>query len=333
MLNFIDYKTKDYLKDCNMMMKNMKHILITGGSGLIGKKITGLLERKGYEVAWLSRSPGDYDQKSFHWDLKKQEIDQEAIEWADGIIHLAGAGVADKRWTADRKKAILQSRTMSTALLKNAVEKSSNKPGVFVSASAVGFYGFNTGEELQDEKASPGSDFLAQVVTAWEDEVSKVKELGVRTVMLRIGIVLAKEGGALVEMMKPPVAAPLGSGKQWMSWIQVDDLARMFVFALEKEDVEGIFNAVGPNPSTNAELTKKAAKKISKTFINIGVPGFGLKLILGEMAQMVLGGNRVSSKKIQETGFEFRYPRLDEALEKIYSRGEDKSSSRGSLSD
>ncbi|PRY89258.1 hypothetical protein CLW00_103380 [Mongoliibacter ruber] len=300
------------------MEKSMKHILITGGSGLIGKKITHLLERKGYEVAWLSRNADNKGQKSFEWDIQNQEMDEEAINWADGIIHLAGAGVADKRWTAERKKAILQSRTMSTSLLRKYIEKSSQKPSVFVSASAVGYYGFNTENEMVDENAKPGDDFLAQVVTAWEDEVSKIENLGLRTVMLRIGIVLAKEGGALVEMLKPPVAAPLGSGKQWMSWIQVDDLARMFFYAIENEQVKGIYNAVGPNPATNAELTEKAAKKKGKLFVNIGVPGFGLKIILGEMAQMVLGGNKASSKKIQEAGFEFRYPRLEEALEKIF---------------
>lgn len=300
------------------MEKSMKHILITGGSGLIGKKITHLLERKGYEVAWLSRNADNKGQKSFEWDIQNQEMDEEAINWADGIIHLAGAGVADKRWTAERKKAILQSRTMSTSLLRKYIEKSSQKPSVFVSASAVGYYGFNTENEMVDENAKPGDDFLAQVVTAWEDEVSKIEDLGLRTVMLRIGIVLAKEGGALVEMLKPPVAAPLGSGNQWMSWIQVDDLARMFFYAIENEQVKGIYNAVGPNPATNAELTEKAAKKKGKLFVNIGVPGFGLKIILGEMAQMVLGGNKASSKKIQEAGFEFRYPRLEEALEKIF---------------
>lgn len=296
----------------------MKHILITGGSGMIGRKLTHLLERKGYEVAWLSRNPDNKGQKSFIWDIEKQKMDEEAMNWADGIIHLAGAGVADKRWTAERKKTILQSRTMSTSLLRKYIEKSAQKPSVFVSASAVGYYGFNTGDALVDESHEAGDDFLAQVVTAWEDEAQKVEGLGLRTVMLRIGIVLAKEGGALVEMLKPPVAAPLGSGKQWMSWIQIDDLARMFFHALEQEQVKGIYNAVGPNPASNAEVTEKAAKKKGKLFVNIGVPGFGLKIFLGEMAQMVLGGNKVSSKKIQESGFEFRYPRLDEALDKIF---------------
>jgi uncharacterized protein len=297
----------------------MKNILITGGSGLLGKKITQLLERKGFEVAWLSRNPEKYKQKSFAWDLEKKSLDPEAVNWSDGIIHLAGEGVADKRWTDSRKKAILESRTNSTALLLQAIEKSDKKPEVFVSASAVGFYGFNTGNNLVDESSPSGNDFLAKVVIAWEKEVQKIEKLAIRTVMLRIGIVLDNKGGALVEMLKPPVAAPLGSGKQWMSWIAIDDLARIFLFALENEQVKGIYNAVGPKPATNAELTEKAAKKVGKLFLGMGVPGFVLKLILGEMAQMVLGGNKVSSKKIQEVGFQFRYPSLEEALEKIYN--------------
>ncbi|MFC0657615.1 TIGR01777 family oxidoreductase [Mongoliitalea lutea] len=296
----------------------MKNILITGGSGLVGKKITQLLEKKGFEVAWLSRSPDKYKQQSFFWDVDKQTMDAEAIEWADAIMHLAGEGVADKRWTNARKRAILESRTLSTQMLYNAIEKATAKPEVFISASAVGYYGFNTGEDVQVEESTAGKDFLAQVVIAWENRVKMMEKLGLRTVMLRIGIVLDKNGGALKEMMKPPVAAPLGSGMQWMSWIQIDDLARMFVFALEDEKVQGIYNAVGPKPATNAELTEKAAKKARKLFVNFGVPGFGLKLALGEMAQMVLGGNKVSSKKIEQEGFKFRYPDLDTALEKIY---------------
>lgn len=299
----------------------MKNILITGGSGLVGKQITSLLERKGYAVAWLSRSPQRNKQKSFSWDVDQFTIDQEAINWADGIIHLAGEGVADKRWTASRKKAILESRTRSSALLQQAMEKAAQKPQAFVSASAVGFYGFNTGDALMDENGPAGNDFLAQVVIAWEDQVKKIEALGIRTVMLRIGIVLDSKGGALVEMLKPPVAAPLGSGQQWMSWIAIQDLARMFLFALEHENVRGIYNAVGPKPATNEELTQKAAKKVGKFYVGMGVPGFALKLVLGEMAQMVLGGNKVSAKKIQEAGFEFRYPNLEEALEKVYNAG------------
>lgn len=296
----------------------MKNILITGGSGLIGKKITGLLTAKGYEVAWLSRSPDANNQKSFFWDIGKQKMDSEAISWADGIIHLAGAGVADKRWTAERKKEILESRTQSTALLQRYMQESDSPPKVFVSASAVGYYGFDTGDQLMQEGANPGKDFLAQVVIAWEDAVRKIEELQIRTVMLRIGIVLDKNGGALKEMMKPPVAAPLGSGAQWMSWIHVEDLARMFVYAIEQEEMRGIYNAVAPHPGSNEAVTKAAAKASGKPYVGLGVPGFGLKLVLGEMAQMVLGGNKVSSKKIENQGFTFQFDDLEKAMKAIY---------------
>ncbi|OYX24248.1 MAG: TIGR01777 family protein [Algoriphagus sp. 32-45-6] len=294
----------------------MKNILITGGSGLVGQRITELLEKKGYEVAWLSRS--QQGRKSFLWDVENKEIDPQAIEWADAIIHLAGAGVAEKRWTPERKKLILDSRTHSTQLLFSAIEKAEKKPSTFISASAVGFYGFNTGTTLVDEGSKAGSDFLAEVVIAWEHEVKKIEALHLRTVLLRIGIVLDAEGGALGEMLKPPVAAPLGSGDQWMSWIHIEDLANMFVFALEKTTLQGIYNAVGPNPATNQQLTKEAAAAKGKPYLGIGVPGFALKLVLGEMAAMVLGGNRVSSQKIQKAGFEFEFPELKGALNEIF---------------
>ena len=299
-----------------LLAHKMKNILITGGSGLIGQKITQLLEEKDYAVAWLSRS--SKKRKSFVWDINSQTIDPEAMEWADAVIHLAGAGVADQRWTAERKQEILQSRTKSTALLHQAIEKAEAKPTTFISASAVGYYGFNTGTKLVDENSTAGTDFLAQVVIAWENEVKKIESLHLRTVMLRIGIVLDADGGALVEMLKPPVAAPLGSGDQWMSWIHIDDLARMFVFALEKTTLQGVYNAVGPNPSTNQQLTKEAADAKGKTYLGIGVPGFVLKLVLGEMAAMVLGGNRVSCQKIQKAGFQFDYFELSEALKDIF---------------
>ncbi|MDF2156517.1 TIGR01777 family oxidoreductase [Algoriphagus sp. CAU 1675] len=294
----------------------MKNILITGGSGMIGQKATGVLEANGYEVAWLSRSP--QSQKTFLWDIHKQEIDPEAMEWADAVIHLAGTGVAEKRWTAQRKKEILESRTQSTALLMKGIERASNRPSTFISASAIGFYGLDTGTALMEESSKAGEDFLAQVVVAWENEVKKIEALHLRTVMFRIGIVLDTEGGALVEMLKPPVAAPLGSGDQWMSWIHRDDLVRMFVFALEKTTLQGVYNAVAPNPVTNQKLTQLAAKEKGKPYLGIGVPGFALKLVLGEMAEMVLGGSRVSCSKIQKAGFEFEFPQLQAALKDLF---------------
>jgi uncharacterized protein (TIGR01777 family) len=297
----------------------MQNILITGGSGLIGKRITCLLQKKGYQVAWLGRT-AHAEQKTFLWNIEEQEIDPEAIEWADAIVHLAGAGVAEKRWTDERKKLILESRTHSTRLLFSAIENAQNRPNTFISASAVGYYGLDTGTALMEETSTPGGDFLAEVVKAWENEVKKVEQLDVRTVMLRTGVVLDAEGGALKEMMKPPVAAPLGSGDQWMSWIHIEDLARMYAFALEKTTLQGIYNAVGPNPATNQQLTQEAAYATSKTYLGIGVPGFVLRLFLGEMAGMVLGGNRVSCQKIQKAGFQFEFFELATALKDLYNR-------------
>lgn len=294
----------------------MKNILITGGSGLVGKQLTALLEQKGYEVAWLSRRP--QQRTHFLWDVARQEIDPKALEWADAVVHLAGEGVAEKRWTRERKQAILRSRTESTALLHRAIAATKQRPSVFISASAVGYYGFDTGAALLDEGSSSGTDFLADVVRAWENEVKKIEALSLRCVILRIGIVLDAQGGALAEMLKPPVAAPLGTGAQWMSWIHVEDLVRMFVFALEKTTLQGIYNAVGPYPATNQQLTKEAATAKGKPYLGLGVPEFVLKLVLGEMAAMVLGGNRVSSQKIQKAGFEFEYPKLTDALKAIF---------------
>jgi len=295
----------------------MKNILITGGSGLVGKQLTALLESKGYAVAWLSRKP--QPRTHFLWDVDKQELDPQALEWAEAVVHLAGEGVAEKRWTVDRKKRILESRTQSTQLLYTAIQQAEKKPNTFISASAIGYYGFNTGTNLMEETSLPGKDFLAEVVLAWEKEVKKIEQLPVRCILLRVGIVLDAAGGALGEMLKPPVAAPLGSGAQWMSWIHIEDLARMFVFALEKTTLQGIYNAVGPHPATNQQLTKEAAAAKGKTYVGIGVPGFALKLALGEMAAMVLGGNRVSSQKIQKAGFEFEFPELKKALRDIFS--------------
>lgn len=297
----------------------MQNILITGGSGLVGTSITKTLEAEGKKVAWLSRSPKKYAQKAFYWNPKKGELDEKAIDWADAIIHLAGAGVAEKKWTDQRKKVILNSRLESSNLLYEALKKSQNKPKAMVCSSAVGFYGFDTGEKLVFEGDPAGNDFLAGVVKEWEHATEKFQDLEIRTVIFRIGIVLAKEGGALKEMLKPPVAAPLGSGQQYLSWIFIEDLSAMFAFALENHGLSGIYNAVGPVPVTNKILTKRAAEYKGKPFINIGVPSFALKLGLGEMANMILGGNRVSNEKIEGTGFKFQYGDLNLALKKIFS--------------
>ncbi|QDH81523.1 TIGR01777 family protein [Echinicola soli] len=296
----------------------MKNILITGGSGLIGQALTETLEAKGYTVAWLSRTPEKQSQKSFAWDIKNQSLDTKSLEWADAIIHLAGAGVAEKRWTPSRKKLILESRTQSSKLLFDQVRLLENKPHTFISASGANYYGLDNGEEWLNEKSSMGDDFLSMVVDKWEKSIFQFESLGIRTVALRTGVVLSKNGGALAQMLQPPVAAPLGSGDQYMSWIHLQDLVQMYIYALEATNITGSYNAVAPQPVTNRELTKKAAAAKGKPFINIPVPGFLLNFALGEMAGMILGGNKISPDKIISGGYQFRYATIEHALNDLF---------------
>lgn len=292
-----------------------KKVLITGGTGLVGTHLIPMLKAKGHEVVVLSRSKdSSKPYPIFEWDYKKEYMEAGAFKGVDTVIHLAGAGVAEKRWTSERKDEIYNSRTKTSFLLYKTLKEVPNEVKTFISASAIGYYGLDTGNINLKETAPVGNDFLAHVVDAWETSTSKVTELDIRLVQLRIGVVLAKEGGALVELLKPPVAAPLGKGSQYMSWIHIDDLCKMFVHALENEQMLGPYNAAAPRPMTNKELTREAAKAMGKTFIPIPVPGLILKIMLGEMAKMVIGGNRVSCEKIMETGFQFDYPKLADAL-------------------
>lgn len=293
-------------------------VLISGGSGFIGKKLTEKLQSKGHEVAWLSRSEKNRI-KSFVWDIKSKNIDPKAMEWADAVVHLAGASVAGKRWTADYKKQIYASRIDSSKLLIDAIKKANTPPSVLVSASAIGYYGSfeqHEGAFVEDDK--PGNDFLAKVTEDWENEVFAL-ENNLRTVALRIGIVLSKDGGALEQMITPikyGIGAPLASGKQVMSWIHVDDLVNLFIFGLENP-ITGKFNAVAPNPVTNQEMTKAIASQLKKPLLLPAVPAFVLKIILGEFASFVIKGAHVSSKKTESVGFKFTFPLLSEAVRNL----------------
>jgi uncharacterized protein (TIGR01777 family) len=294
-----------------------KKILITGASGLIGAKLSKILSQN-YSVVYLGRTKRHDDGSSFVWDVKNQEMDQDALTDVDTIVHLAGAGVGEKRWTTSWKKEILDSRVQSTALLLNALKTSSHSLKTFVSASAIGFYGFGD-DQIFDEQNKAGGDFLAQVTKQWEEEIDKTSLLGIRVVKIRIGIVLSKEGGALMKMMRPVnlgLGAALGSGDQYLSWIHIDDLCKIFVKAIEEVKLTGAYNATA-GWATNSEMTKLIAKILNKPLWLPNVPPFVLKIILGEMAEIVLNGNKISSEKIKQTGFQFQFDDLETALHNL----------------
>jgi uncharacterized protein (TIGR01777 family) len=295
-----------------------KKILITGASGLIGTRLTEMLLQKGYQVSHLGRSKKSGSVPSFVWDVDKGIVDQQALEGVDTIIHLAGAGVADKRWTESRKKEILESRTKSSALLYKTLANAKHSVQSVISASAIGYYGFGFGEEVFTEDSQAGNDYLAQVTKQWEESLDKISSLSLRVVKLRIGIVLSDKGGALVEMAKPirwGIGAPLGNGKQYLSWIHLDDLCAMFLKAMEDETMQGAYNAVSGEWITNKALTQLIAKVLKRPLLLPNVPGFIMRIIIGEMAVIVVNGSKISADKIKKTGFLFRYSNLEQALE------------------
>ncbi len=294
-------------------------ILITGASGLVGSRLTELLLQKGHQVSHLGRSKRAGSVPSFVWDMENKSLDTEALKGVDTIINLAGAGVADKRWTIQRKKEILESRTHSTKLLFDTLKKQNHSVKTFVGASAMGYYGFGLSEEVFTEASKAGNDFLASVTKQWEEETDTLTSLGLRVVKMRIGIVLSDKGGALVEMTKPirlGVGSPLGTGKQYLSWIHIDDLCGMFIQSVEDEKMLGVYNAV-TNWATNADFTKAISSVLKKPLWLPPVPSFVMKIILGEMANLVVNGSKVSSGKIKKAGFEFEYPELKGALEDL----------------
>lgn len=295
-----------------------QRILITGGSGLVGTRLTERLLHRGHQVVHLSRQPRSGQVPVYSWDVKQGTLDERALHGVDAVIHLAGAGVADARWTAARKMEILNSRIDSTRLLGKYLDKH-RAISTFISASAIGYYGFVTSEKWLEESAPAGTDFLADVTRQWEEAVEATAHDQLRIVKLRIGIVLSANGGALAEIARPVrwgLGAPLGSGRQYMSWIHLDDLCAMFIHALENKNVAGTYNAVGPQPATNRAFTHAVAAALGKNIRLPPVPGFVLRLLVGELAGMVLAGTRISCRKILQTGFAFQFSDLPSALNK-----------------
>jgi uncharacterized protein (TIGR01777 family) len=298
-----------------------KKVLITGGSGTVGRNLSELLIRKGYEVAHLSRSQGKNPKiKTYLWNVDKHEIDEHCIDGVSIIVHLAGAGIADSRWTAERKETIIKSRTESIQLVYELLKKYPHQVKTVVSASASGFYS-ERGSEWMTEKNMPNNDFLGHCSVLWEQSVDEAHSLGLRVVKFRTGVILDKNSGALPKMAAPVkfcIGSPLGSGQQFISWIHIDDVVNMYLKGIEDENLSGAYNMSTPNPITNTELTKAIAKTLNKPLWLPHVPTFILKLIFGEMSEVVLGSTRMNVKKILATGFQFKYPEINTALKEIY---------------
>jgi uncharacterized protein len=310
-------------------MNKASTVIITGGTGLIGTALTQLLLSNGYKVIILSRSAKKSNTTNLSyatWSVEKQTIDATAIQEADYIVHLAGAGVADKRWTIKRKKEIVDSRTQSSALLVKALKENANQVKAVISASGIGWYGEDA--TIPNPKPFVEADlhdagFLGDTCKQWESSIDPVTDLGKRLVKLRTGLVFSNAGGAFPEFKKTTklgVASILGSGKQVVSWIHVYDMCRLFLYAIENQELSGAYNAVTATPVSNKALTIAIAKKIKgKLFIPVHVPGFVLKIVLGEMSIEVLKSATVSAQKIKDAGFQFTYPTVEAALNELIS--------------
>ncbi len=305
-------------------MKNqldeMETVLITGGSGLIGTRLSELLSEKGYSVRHLGRKPdGTEAYPTYQWSVRRHLIEPAALDGVDHIIHLAGAGIADKRWTPKRRREIINSRVESLKLLDHEISRLSIPLKTLVSASGINYYGIEHPDQIHIENDPPGHDFLSSVCIKWEEESQRFP-VETRVVMLRTAMVLSKHGGALEKMtapMKMFVGAPFGSGKQWMPWIHIDDLCRMYIHVLEHQ-ISGPFNAVAPEYVTNNEFTRKLAAALKVPLWLPNIPGWVMSLLLGKMSMILLKGDRASSQKIMDTGFRFQFSELDKALLNLF---------------
>jgi uncharacterized protein (TIGR01777 family) len=295
------------------------NVLISGATGLIGSTLTRELEDGGHSITRLTRSPKEAG--DIRWDPDAGTIDG-SLEGHDAVVHLAGESIAEGRWTPSRREGIMQSRKKGTRLLAQSVAGLASPPGVMVSASAVGYYG-DRGNEVLREDSSPGSDFLAEVCKAWEAAADPAREAGIRVVHPRFGIVLSPEGGALgttLSLFKLGLGGRLGSGRQWWSWVALDDVVGAIVHGLTNDSVKGPVNVGSPHPMTNAEYTKVLGKVLNRpTFF--AAPAPALRIAIGGMADaLLLASQRMQPAKLQETGYRFRYPELEDALRHLLGR-------------
>lgn len=296
-------------------------VLVTGASGFVGQRVVKQLLNKGDEVVILTRNVvkaalylGNQC-KYYVWSDTNELPPEEAFIGVDAVINLMGEGIADKRWDEAQKQKIYNSRIIGTSKLVERIKGMDKRPSVFVSASGIGVYG-NRGDEVITEESSVTDDFLAKVCKDWEAEAEKAKDLGLRVVLLRTGVVIGKDGGALKKMIIPfkmGVGGPVASGKQYMSWIHVEDLAGIYVQAVRDPSYSGIYNGTAPNPVTNKEFTKELGKAVGRPAF-FPVPAFALKAMFGEMSQVLLDGQKVLPKRVQEKKFRFRYPIVEMAI-------------------
>ncbi len=298
------------------------NLVVTGGSGFVGARLLAQLERENHSLTVLSRKPAAYPGSKqvrwISWDAHTPASWQEAVDGADGVIHLAGEPIAGKRWSAEQKSLLRQSRIGSTGLIVNALAMANRKPGFLINASAIGYYG-PRGDETLTEESAPGSGFLSELCAAWEAQASKAKNLGVRVVLLRTGIVLGKGKGALAKMVPPFkyfIGGRLGSGKQWFPWIHLEDEVGLIKFLIENDRAEGAFNLTAPNPVTMDEFCKVLGKVLHRPSW-APVPASALSLMLGEMAEMLVTGQRALPQAALRLGYEFKYPEVREALESL----------------
>lgn len=299
------------------MMK--KNVLISGGSGFVGRNLTVLLLEKGYTVSILSRSERQNKEAVFYykWDVENQTMEEEAVLNADFIVHLAGENIGEEKWTAKRKAAIIDSREQSTLLLYSVLKKHNKKIDAFVSASAVGIYGAVNGSEVCTEDMPSANDFLGYTCQKWEDAIDFIGNLNIRTVKIRTGLVLGKDDGVLkklIPLFKYRLGSALGSGKQYMPWIHIDDLCAAYLHAIVNPEMKGPYNVAINDNTTNTIFSKTLACVYGYVMWLPNVPAFVLKLVMGEMSVIVLTGRRVSADKIEQTGFQFKFKNLEGAL-------------------
>jgi uncharacterized protein (TIGR01777 family) len=304
-----------------MLIDMPKKVLIAGGSGSIGTQLTKLLLEKNFSVSWLSRENKTTEGvKTYLWNYEENIIDDNALNNTEIIVNLAGAGIADKNWSKERKKILKESRIKTTNLLLNKIEEKPNDVKTYISASATGYYGYDSGSIEKKEGSRFGDDFLATLTKEWEAAADGFSSKGIRTVKLRTGFVVGNNQNGwekIAKVVKTGFGAAVGSGDQYMSWVHIHDLCRIYLWAIENEKAEGVYNAVSPNPVTNKEFTRQAAQALKRPFFMPNVPGFILRLMYGEIASALLGSSRISSEKIQNEGFQFDYPTLIEALREI----------------